>query len=71
MSGGIVLRDEDERACDARRAQARDAFLYKTLANALPVMRGRHRQVIDQATPAIVTGEHRTHDRPIDFRNAT
>ena len=70
MSGDIVLRNEDESACDPRLAQARDAFSDKTPANALPVMRGRHRQMTDKATPAIVTAEHRTHDLPVVFRDA-
>lgn len=71
MSGGVVPRNEDERACDARLVQARDAFLDKELANAPPVMRGRYRQVIDEAAPAIVAAENRTHDRRVLFRDAT
>jgi hypothetical protein len=71
MSGGIVPRNEDDCAGDARLAQARDAFLDKAPANTLPVMCGRHRQVIDQAAPAIVPAEHRADDRPVLFRDAT
>ena len=71
MRAGIVSRDEDQRSHDARGAQMRDAFLHEKFSNSLPVIRWRHRQVINQATATVVPAEHRAHDRAVVFRHAT
>ncbi len=71
MPAGIVVRDEDERSGDARVAQMCDAFLDETFSNSLPVVRRRHRQMVDQAPATVVPAEHRSHDSPVLFRDAT
>jgi len=71
MRAGIIMGDQDKCSRDARHTQTSETFLRETLSNSFSMIRGRHRQVINQAPAAIVPAEHRGHDRPVVFRHAT
>ena len=71
MRAGIVARDQNQRASEPAGAQLGKAFAHEKSSNSFSVICGRHCQVINEATAAVVPAEHCGDNCPVLFRDAT